>query len=80
MMDIDSAGKLLVALGIGIAILGGVFIVFSRLPILNNFGSLPGDIRIQGENFACFAPIVSMCLLSLLATIILNVIARVLAK
>lgn len=80
MMELESAGKLLLVMGIGLALLGGLFLLISRAPVFSHFGSLPGDIRIQGENFACFAPIVSMCLLSIILTIIVNVAARLLAK
>jgi hypothetical protein len=79
-MDLESAGKFLLILGLGITALGGLLFLLSRIPALNHLGSLPGDIRVQGENFACFMPIVSMCLLSLLATIVINVIARLFAK
>jgi hypothetical protein len=79
-MDLESVGKLLLISGLAIALLGGLFLLLSRVPVLNHLGSLPGDIRIQGENFACFLPIVSMCLLSVLATIVINVVARLFAK
>lgn len=77
-MDVTMMGRLFLLLGVGLLVLGGLFLLFSRIPGFNQFGNLPGDIRYQNGNFACFAPIVSMCLLSLLATIILNVIARIL--
>lgn len=79
-MDLESTGRLLLFMGLLLFLLGGAFMLMNRIPGLNNFGNLPGDIRIQGENFACFMPIVSMCLLSLLATIILNIIARLLSQ
>ena len=77
-MDIESTGKLFLLLGLGLLVLGGLFLLFSRIPVLQNFGKLPGDIRIEGGNFACFFPIVSMCLLSLILTIAVNVVARLL--
>jgi hypothetical protein len=79
-MDTLTLGKLLLGLGLGLAVLGLVLMGFSRLPILNQFGRLPGDIHIQTEQFSCFAPIVSMLLLSILASIILNLVARVFSK
>lgn len=77
-MDVVSTGKLLIGLGIGIAVLGGLFLLLGRSPL--KFGNLPGDIRIEGQGFTCFAPLVSMCLLSILLTIIVNVVARLLAR
>lgn len=79
-MDSLAVGKLLLALGLGLALLGVVIIGMSRIPILNRFGHLPGDIRIQTGQFSCFAPIVSMLLLSIIVSIILNIVARVLSK
>lgn len=75
-MELDQLGRLLLFIGGGIIILGGLFIVFSRIPILNQLGKLPGDIRIEGENFSCFAPIMSMIVLSILLSLAINIIAR----
>ncbi len=75
-MELDQLGRLLLFIGGGIIILGGLFIVFSRIPILNQLGKLPGDIRIEGENFSCFAPIMSMIILSILLSLAINIIAR----
>lgn len=77
-MNLESVGRLLLLIGLGIAILGGLLILFSRVPVLRNFGRLPGDIRLQGESWTCFAPIVSMIILSILLTLVLNLIARLL--
>lgn len=76
----EDLGRLFLIIGAGFLILGLIFVVGGRLPILREFGSLPGDIRVEGENFACFAPIVSMIILSIVATIVINVIARLLSR
>lgn len=39
-------------------------------------GRLPGDIRIERENIRIYIPITTMILLSILLTIILNLIRR----
>ncbi|MBI5930216.1 MAG: DUF2905 domain-containing protein [Chloroflexi bacterium] len=75
-MELASIGKLLIVLGIGAVLIGGLFLLFSRIPGLKHFGHLPGDIRMQGQNFACFFPVVSMILLSIILTIVLNVLVR----
>jgi hypothetical protein len=79
-MDLAVFGRSLIVLGIGLCLLGGLFVLSSRLSFLRYFGRLPGDIRIQGENFSCFAPIVSMLLLSLLLSLALNIAARMLNR
>lgn len=79
-MTLDSIGMVLVAVGVGIAVLGGVLLVISRVPGLNQLFNLPGDIRIQTENVSCFFPIVSMIILSVLLTVIANVIIRLINR
>lgn len=44
--------------------------------LLNWFGKLPGDIRIESERSVVFIPITSMLLLSLALTLLLNVLRR----
>jgi hypothetical protein len=71
-MTFDQLGKLLIILGIVIVVLGGVFLLFGR----SFLGKLPGDINITNGNFSCMVPIASMIVLSLLLTIILNIVLR----
>jgi hypothetical protein len=40
------------------------------------FGRLPGDIRYQSESTRVFVPLTSMLLLSLLVTLLLNLVRR----
>ncbi|MFN8420917.1 MAG: DUF2905 domain-containing protein [Anaerolineae bacterium] len=79
-MGLDSIGGVLVVIGLGVALLGGALLLASRVPFLNQLFNLPGDIRIQNGNFSCFFPIVSMIILSLLLTVIANIIIRLLNK
>ena len=44
--------------------------------MLNWFGKLPGDIRIESGRTKVFIPITSMVLLSLLLTLIINIFKR----
>lgn len=79
-MDLNVLGRLIVLLGIGLLLLGGVLMLFSRVPGLRSLGQLPGDIRIQGENFSCFFPIVSMIIVSVLLSLALNIIIRLVSR
>ena len=76
-MTFSEMGKWLVLAGLGLTLLGGVIWLLGHIPF---FGNLPGDIRIQTENFSCFFPLVSMIVLSILATIVLNIIIRIVNK
>lgn len=77
-MDFQTLGRILIVVGIAVVVLGGVFLLLSRLPI--NLGNLPGDIRVEGQGFSCFIPITSMILLSILLTIVLNIIVRIINR
>lgn len=43
-------------------------------------GRLPGDIRIEGENGSFYFPLTSSILVSVILTIVLNLISRFLSK
>jgi len=69
----ETLGKWLVVAGVGLALLGGSLWLLSRVPFL---GRLPGDIRIERPGFTCMVPLASSIIISVLLTIILNLIAR----
>lgn len=79
-MDFQSIGRVMLIVGVVIAVLGGLFMLLGRIPFFSRLGSLPGDIRVQGEGFSCFVPIVSMILLSIVLTVILNIIVRLINR
>ena len=76
MFSSDSFGRWMVVIGLGIAGIGVLMVLLSRIGI--PIGRLPGDIRLQGENMTCLIPIASMILVSLLLTIALNILLRLL--
>lgn len=69
----NEIGRLLMITGAAIFLVGLVIVVGGRFAW---FGNLPGDIVIKRDNFTLFAPIGSMLLLSVLLTIVLNVVGR----
>ena len=67
-----SLGPLLIAVGAGVLLVGiGVW-----AGAFNWFGRLPGDLRIEGERSRVFIPITSMLLVSVVLTLVLNLILR----
>jgi len=70
----SETGKWVIGIGV-IIILVGIVIYFFH-DKLNWIGRLPGDIRIERENFKFYFPIVTMILLSLLGTLIIWVIRK----
>ncbi len=73
MNGLAEMGRMLVFLGILLIFVGGFLLMVGRL---GPWGRLPGDIVIQKDNFSCFFPLTSMILISILLTIILNVLIR----
>lgn len=78
MPELSSLSRLLIAIGLGLALLGVVVGVLGRagLPL----GQLPGDLRFKLGNTTCFVPLASMLLLSLLITLAANLIIRLLNR
>jgi hypothetical protein len=76
-MNFDDLGKWIVLAGIALIFVGGLMWLLGRIPF---FGNLPGDIRIQTQNVSGFIPIVSMIIISVVASIILNIIIRIVNK
>ena len=62
-----TAGIILIAAGL----------VFHFAPwLINWFGKLPGDIRIETGRSKIFIPVVSMILLSIIITVLINLFRR----
>ncbi len=72
----SETGKWIITAG-GIIILAGVIIYFFH-DKLQWLGRLPGDIRIEKENFRFYFPITTMIIASVLLTLVVNIIKRLL--
>lgn len=75
-MDLQTFGKIIVALGLGLALIGVLVWLGGRVGL----GSLPGDVHIEREGWGCYVPIATSILLSLVLTLVLNIIIRLLHK
>ncbi|HET90819.1 MAG TPA: DUF2905 domain-containing protein [Chloroflexi bacterium] len=75
-MNVESMGKLLMAIGAATLLLGGLVWLLSKLPFLGQLGHLPGDVRIERPGFSCLVPLTSSILISILLTILLNLVVR----
>jgi len=64
-----AVGKLLIAAGGGLVLVGLLFVLSDRIPGLSGWfgwlGKLPGDISIKRENFSFYAPLGTSLLLSI---------------
>jgi hypothetical protein len=65
-------GRILLIIGIVLVVVGGLAVLGVRLP----FGRLPGDIAIEGERGGFYFPIVTMVVISIVLTVLLNLFLR----
>ena len=64
--------------GIVLFLVGGGIYLSAKLGL--PLGRLPGDIRIERDGFSFYFPLASSILASVVLTIVLNVIVRILRK
>jgi hypothetical protein len=69
---VSGAGPAIVLAGIALIIIGGLV----WLGGFGWFGKLPGDIRIERDTLRIYVPIVSMLVISLVITLLLNLFRR----
>ncbi|MBI4831470.1 MAG: DUF2905 domain-containing protein [Candidatus Lindowbacteria bacterium] len=63
--------KFLILVGVIIFFIGIIVLVAPKIPWV---GRLPGDIDVRGKNFRIYFPLITCILLSILLTILLNLI------
>ncbi len=74
----ESLARYLMLGGIILFLIGGGVYLAARFGI--PLGRLPGDIRIEGENGSFYFPVTSSILVSVILSVLLNVISRFLRK
>ncbi len=74
----ENIGRYLIIGGVILILLGGGFYLAARLGL--PLGRLPGDIRIEGKNGSFYFPIVTSILVSVVLTVLLNIIVRLFHK
>jgi hypothetical protein len=71
-MSLEAIGKLLIGGAIVLLVLGGLFLLLGRFGL----DRLPGDLVFKRGNLTVYFPIGLMILLSIVATIVLNLFLR----
>ncbi len=71
-MSLGEVGRLLVGLGLLLAVVGGVLVLAGRAGL----GRLPGDFSFGGDNVRVYVPLATSLLVSLVATVLLNLLFR----
>ena len=74
MNEWGGVGKLLIGIGLAIAVVGGLLLLVSRFPggshLFDWIGKLPGDISIRRDNFSFYFPLGTSVVLSLLLSLL----------
>lgn len=73
MDSLYAIGKIILSLGFMLVLVGGLLMAAGKF---TGLGRLPGDILVQRGNFTFYFPVVTMILVSLLLTVVLNLIFR----
>lgn len=76
-MGLETMGKLLLIAGAAIILLGLGFVFWGRIPFL---GKLPGDIFVARGGFSVYFPIVTCLAISVVLTILVNLVIWLLRK
>ncbi len=71
-MGLETIGRLLIGGALVLLVLGGLFLLLGRLGL----DRLPGDLVFRRGSFTVYFPIGLMILVSVVATILLNVFLR----
>jgi uncharacterized protein HemY len=67
-------GKLMMLCGLGLLILG--LVIYFLSDKMQWFGQLPGDIRIEKDNFRLFFPLSTMIILSVLLNLVIWLVRK----
>lgn len=71
-MDLSQIGRLIIGVGIVLLLIGIVLLVMERLGVRE----LPGTLRFETQNISCVVPILASIILSVVGTLVLNLIIR----
>ena len=71
-MDLAALGELVLALGLGLALVGGLLLLVGK----GFMPHLPGDLAFRVGNVRVFLPIATSIVISILLTVVLNLLMR----
>ena len=71
-MGLEGVGKLLIGGAVVLLLLGGVFLLLGRFGV----DRLPGDLVFNRGDFTLYFPLGLMIFLSIVGTIVLNIVFR----
>lgn len=72
-MGIDDVGRILIIFGVVLLVAGLAIVLLGKVGVA---GRLPGDIFFQRGNVSFYFPLVTMLVVSIVLTVIVNVVLR----
>jgi hypothetical protein len=69
---VSQLGRTLVVIGILLVVVGAAFMLAEKLGL----GRLPGDVVVERKGFKLYAPIATSILISLVLTLLANLVLR----
>jgi len=84
MIDSAGLGKVLIAIGATVAVVGALLLLAERVPGLSHLfswmGNLPGDVSIKRDRFSFFFPLTTSILLSVVLSLVLYFLSWLLRR
>ena len=71
-MSLEALAKIVLAIGVGVLVLGGILFLLAKLGLTN----IPGDFVYRGKNVTVYVPIGLMILVSVLASLFMHFFLR----
>ncbi len=71
-MTARDAGAAIIAIGLVVVLVGSLVMT----GVFGWFGRLPGDVHVESERVRIYAPLVSMLLISVVLTLVVNAVRR----
>jgi hypothetical protein len=72
-MPLDDIGRTLLVVGVLLTVMGVLLPLATQVPWI---GRLPGDVNIERGNLRFYAPLATCVLLSLIVTLVVNLLAQ----
>ncbi len=72
-MMFDSMARMLIILGVVLALVGGLLLLVGKIPFL---GRLPGDIVLRREHWSLYFPLTTSILISIVLTLLFSLFGR----
>jgi len=68
----ENVARMLILTGIILLVVGGIFLLYAKFSF-----HMPGDLVIRRKNFVFFFPLATSIILSIVLTVILNLLIRI---